>query len=193
MCQGQSITYEVPVCLVKLTPSVLVGAHSSFGLCWHLQPCRYVRDSDQLLEFHYKIMLRRWVPSCAHSRLGPLIGFLRPLFLRGCLVYPHRLRSCRRTRSDWTKKRPCFCVTRSSAMMCANDRGLISMKVDSAGWPERKNLATSKVSPSGSALHHSSFHPSHLDSPQEPEKDRVAPLRPIALWRSSQWRNHQKV
>ncbi|ESW06691.1 hypothetical protein PHAVU_010G068700, partial [Phaseolus vulgaris] len=40
------------------------------------------------------------------------------------------------------------------------------------------------VSSSGSALHHASFRPSHLDSPQEPTKDRVAPLRPIALRRS---------
>ena len=44
---------------------------------------------------------------------------------------------------------------------------------------------------SRSASHHVSFRPSHLDSPQEPEKDRVAPLRPIVLRRSSQWRNHQ--
>ena len=62
---------------------------------------------------------------------------------------------------------------------------------DPAGWPKRKNLATSKVSPSGSALHHTGLRPSHLDSPQEPEKDRVAPLRQIALRRSSQWQNHQ--
>jgi len=64
---------------------------------------------------------------------------------------------------------------------------------DPAGWPERKSLATLKVPPSGSALHHASFRPSHLDSPQEPEKDRVAPLRPIALRCSSQWRNHQNT
>ena len=50
-----------------------------------------------------------------------------------------------------------------------------------------------RYSSSGSALHHASFRPSHLDSPQEPAKDRVAPLRPIALRRSSQWRNHQKT
>jgi len=62
---------------------------------------------------------------------------------------------------------------------------------DPAGWPERKSLATSKVSSFGSTLHHASFRPSHLDSPQEPAKDRVAPLQPIALRRSSQWRNHQ--
>ena len=43
-----------------------------------------------------------------------------------------------------------------------------------------------RYSSSGSALYHASFRPSHLDSPQEPAKDRVAPLRSIALRRSSQ-------
>ena len=33
----------------------------------------------------------------------------------------------------------------------------------------------------------------HLDSPQEPAKDRVAPLQPIALRRSSQRLNHQNT
>jgi len=33
----------------------------------------------------------------------------------------------------------------------------------------------------------------HLDSPQEPAKDRTAPLRPIALRRSSQRLNHQNT
>ena len=41
------------------------------------------------------------------------------------------------------------------------------------------------------ALHHVSLCSSRLNSSREPEKDRVAPLRPIALRRSSQWRNHQ--
>jgi len=83
--------------------------------------------------------------------------------------------------------------------LCCKDNGIFQSPLiqnwetvsDPAGWPECKSLATSKVSPFGSASHHVSFCPSHLDSPQEPEKDRVAPLRPIALRRSSQWRNHQ--
>jgi len=44
---------------------------------------------------------------------------------------------------------------------------------------------------SRSASHHISFCPSSLNPSQEPERNRVAPLRPIALRRSSQWRNHQ--
>jgi len=62
---------------------------------------------------------------------------------------------------------------------------------DPAGWPECKSLATSKVSSSGSASHHVSLCPSRLNSSQEPGENRVAPLRPIALRCSSQWRNHQ--
>jgi len=73
----------------------------------------------------------------------------------------------------------------------SKDKTWNMLKFDPAGWPERKSLVTSKVSSSGSTLHHASFRPSHLDSPQEPAKDRVAPLRLIALRRSSQWRNHQ--
>ena len=45
----------------------------------------------------------------------------------------------------------------------------------------------------GSASHHVSFCSSRLNSSQEPEENRVAPLRPIALRRSSQWKNHQKL
>ena len=48
-----------------------------------------------------------------------------------------------------------------------------------------------QVSLSGSASHHVSLCPSRLNSSQEPEENRVAPLRPIALRRSSQWQNHQ--
>ena len=38
-----------------------------------------------------------------------------------------------------------------------------------------------------------SFCSSRLNSSQEPEENKVAPLRLIALRRSSQWKNHQKL
>ena len=69
----------------------------------------------------------------------------------------------------------------------------LTLPPDPASWPECKSLATPKVSPTGSTSHHVSLCPSHLNSSQEPEENRVAPLRPIALRRSSQWRNHQKL
>ena len=100
VCQGQAITYVVVTCLVELTQSVLVGPHLPISLCWYLRSCRYVRDSDQLLELHSKIMLWRWVPSCTSPGLGPFVGFSRPLLFCGRLVHPHRLRSCSRSRSD---------------------------------------------------------------------------------------------
>ena len=46
---------------------------------------------------------------------------------------------------------------------------------------------------SWSASHHVSLCSSRPNSSQEPEENKVAPLRPIALRRSSQWRNHQKL
>ena len=46
---------------------------------------------------------------------------------------------------------------------------------------------------SWSASHHVSLCSSRPNSSQEPEENKVAPLRPIALRRSSQWRKHQKL
>ena len=46
---------------------------------------------------------------------------------------------------------------------------------------------------SWSASHHVSLCSSRSNSSQEPEENKVAPLRPIALRRSSQWQNHQKL
>ena len=64
-----------------------------------------------------------------------------------------------------------------------NNLGMVirGMEIDPAGWPKCKSLATSKDAPSGSASHHVSVCPSRLNSSQEPEENRVAPLRPIAL------------
>ena len=60
---------------------------------------------------------------------------------------------------------------------------------DPARWPKRKSLASSNLyrlcAVLGSVL--------HLDSPQEPAKDRTTPLRPITLWRPSQGLNHQNT
>ena len=54
---------------------------------------------------------------------------------------------------------------------------VITMVNDPADWLECKSLATSKVSPSGLALHHASFRPSHLDSPKK-------------TWKKTEWRRY---
>ena len=88
--------------LVKFTPSVLVGPHLLIGLCRYLQSCRYVWDSNQLIELHSEIMFWGRTPSCACPGLGPFIGFFRPLFLCGRFVNPHRLRPSGCSRLDRT-------------------------------------------------------------------------------------------
>ena len=104
VCQGQVVAYGVAICLVEFAPSVLVGPHLPVGLRGHLQSCRYVKNSDQLLELYTKIMLRRRVSPRGRSSLWLLVGLLvsRALLLYGRLVHPHGLRSTSRSRSDKT-------------------------------------------------------------------------------------------
>ena len=60
---------------------------------------------------------------------------------------------------------------------------------DPACWPRRKNLASSNLDRLCAVL----ASVLHLDSPREPAKDRMAPLRPITLRRPSQRLNHQNT
>ena len=60
---------------------------------------------------------------------------------------------------------------------------------DPACWPGRKSLTSSNLDRLCAVL----ASVLRLDSPQEPAKDRTAPLRPIALRRPSQRLNHQNT
>jgi len=83
--------------------------HLPVGLRGYLQPCRYVWNSDQLLELYTKIMFRGRVPSRARSRLGLFVGFPRTLLLCGRLVHPHGLRWTCCSRSDRTDETTFLC------------------------------------------------------------------------------------
>ena len=61
--------------------------------------------------------------------------------------------------------------------------------LDPACWPERRSLASSLLDWLCAALASILL----LDSPQEPAKDRTAPLRPIALRRPSQRLNQKNT
>ena len=63
------------------------------------------------------------------------------------------------------------------------------LKSDPACLPGRKSLASSNLDRLCAVL----ASVLHLDSPQEPAKDRTAPLRPITLRRPSQRLNHQNT
>ena len=101
--------YIVAMCLLKLAPSVLFGPHFPVGLRLYLQPCRYVWNSDQLLELYTKIMFRGRVPSRARPCLGLFIRFSCALLPCGRLVYPHGLGLTWCSRSNRTDETTFLC------------------------------------------------------------------------------------